>query len=71
MVTPSVSRRAFIGTTAVAGAGLMLASGSKVFGQSGSANRKIKVALVGFGAQGRVLLESLLKIDGSPCLREL
>jgi len=64
MVTPSVSRRAFIGTTAVAGAGLMLASGSKVFGQSGSANRKIKVALVGFGAQGRVLLESLLKIDG-------
>ena len=42
----------------------MLASGAKVFGQTKSANGKINVALIGFGAQGRVLLESLLKIDG-------
>ena len=63
MVKPPLSRREFIGTTAAAGAGLMLASGAKVFGQTKSANSKINIALIGFGAQGRVLLESLLKID--------
>ena len=64
MVRQSISRREFIGATAAAGAGLMLASGAKVFGQTRSANGKINIALVGFGAQGRVLLESLLRIDG-------
>ena len=59
-----ISRREFIGTTAAAGAGLMLASGAKVFGQSKSANGKLNIALIGFGAEGRVLLESLLVIDG-------
>ena len=63
MVKQPISRREFIGTTAAAGAGLMLASSAKVFGQTRSANGKIKIALIGFGAQGRVLLESLLKID--------
>jgi hypothetical protein len=63
MVNQPITRREFIGTTAAAGAGLMLASGTKVFGQTKSANGKINIALVGFGAQGRVLLESLLKID--------
>ena len=63
MVRQSISRREFIGATAAAGAGLMLASGAKVFGQTRSANGKINIALVGFGAQGRVLLESLLRID--------
>src|ERR1700731_3322228 len=58
-----LTRREFIGATAAAGAGLVLASGTKVFGQKPSANGKMNVALVGFGAQGRVLLESLLKIQ--------
>ena len=64
MVNQPLTRREFIGTTATAGAGLMLASGADVFGQTKSASGKINVALVGFGAQGRVLLESLLKMDG-------
>jgi len=64
MVTPLLNRREFISTTAAAGAGLMLASGAKVLGQGTSANSKLNIALIGFGAQGRVLLESLLKIDG-------
>jgi predicted dehydrogenase len=63
MVTPSITRREFLGATAAAGAGLVLASGTKVFGQSKSPNGKLNIALIGFGAQGRVLLESLLKID--------
>ena len=63
MVNQPLTRREFIGATAAAGAGLMLASGAKVFGQTKSANGKINIALIGFGAQGRVLLESLLKID--------
>jgi len=62
-----LTRREFIGATAAAGAGLVLASGVKVFGQTaaagGSPNGKLNVALIGFGAQGRVLLESLLKIQ--------
>ena len=64
MVKQPFTRRDFISTTAAAGAGVMLASGTKVFGQTKSANGKINIALIGFGAQGRVLLESLLKIDG-------
>lgn len=56
------TRREFIGTAAV-GAGLVLASGAKVLGQTKSPNSKITVALIGYGAEGRVLVESLLKID--------
>jgi predicted dehydrogenase len=63
MVNQPLTRREFIGATAAAGAGLMLASGTKIFGQTKSANGKINIALIGFGAQGRVLLESLLRID--------
>lgn len=63
MVKSSLTRREFIGTTAAAGAGLVLASGTNVFGQSKSPNGKINVALIGYGAEGRVLVESLLKID--------
>ncbi len=40
----------------------MLASGTKVFGQSKSPNDKLQIALIGYGAEGRVLVESLLKI---------
>jgi predicted dehydrogenase len=64
MVNQTINRREFIGTSAAAGAGLMLASGAKVFGQTKSPNSKINVAVIGYGAQGRVLVESLLKIDG-------
>jgi len=64
MVTDSITRREFLQTTAAAGAGLLLASGGTVLGQSGSPNSKINVALIGFGAEGRVLLESLLIIEG-------
>ena len=51
--------------TAAAGASLALA-GTKVFGQSNnpSAAKPMEIALIGFGAQGRVLLESILKIEG-------
>jgi predicted dehydrogenase len=62
MVKSSLTRREFIGTAAV-GAGLVLASGAKVLGQTKSPNGKINIALIGYGAQGRVLVESLLKID--------
>ena len=61
-----LTRREFLGATAAAGAGLVLASGAKALGQTaaaGSPNSKLNVALIGFGAQGRVLLESLLKIQ--------
>ncbi|MDE3068153.1 MAG: Gfo/Idh/MocA family oxidoreductase [Verrucomicrobiota bacterium] len=64
MVNSSITRREFIGATAAAGAGLMLAPGAKVFGQTKSANGKLNVALIGFGAEGRVLMESLLVIPG-------
>jgi predicted dehydrogenase len=64
MVTQPISRRKFIGTTAAAGAGLVLASRVKSYGQTPSANSKLNVALIGFGAEGRVLMESLLKIKG-------
>jgi predicted dehydrogenase len=63
MVENQISRREFVRTTAVAGAGLMLAAAAPSFAQTKSPNKKLNVALIGFGAQGRVLLESLLKID--------
>ncbi len=63
MVENRITRRDFVRATA-AGTGLVLAAGAPVFGQGQSANGRLNVALIGFGAQGRVLLESLLKIDG-------
>jgi predicted dehydrogenase len=65
MVTNSITRRDFVRTTAAAGAGLWLASGTRALAQTDPApGKKLNVALVGFGAQGRVLLESLLIIEG-------
>jgi predicted dehydrogenase len=64
MVADSINRRQFIGATAAAGAGLVLASGAKLFSQPSSPNSRLNIALIGFGAEGRVLLESLLKIEG-------
>jgi predicted dehydrogenase len=64
MVNNLITRRDFVRTTAAAGAGLVLTSGRSAFAQNKSPNGKLNIALIGFGAQGRVLLESLLKIDG-------
>jgi len=71
MVTPddsvfggAISRRRFVQLSAAAGAGSLLASAPFVRAQGGpSANGKLQIALIGLGAQGRVLLDSLLKID--------
>jgi predicted dehydrogenase len=65
MVTENkISRRDFLGTTAAAGAGVMLASSAKVFAQTAGANSKINFALIGCGAEGQVLLDSLTVIEG-------
>ena len=73
MVTPNnsreFSRREFLGTTAVAGAGLLLTScspdsGPKTAASKASTLNKINIALIGCGAQGQVLLESLKVIEG-------
>jgi predicted dehydrogenase len=64
VVENHITRREFVRVTAAAGASLALA-GTKVFGQGNpGAGKPLEIALIGFGAQGRVLLESLLKIDG-------
>ncbi|HEX7652446.1 MAG TPA: Gfo/Idh/MocA family oxidoreductase [Verrucomicrobiae bacterium] len=74
MVTPTPStreltRREFIGTTAAAGAGLLLAGCSPDNGTQPAAGKttplnKINIALIGCGAQGQVLLNSLTVIEG-------
>ena len=73
MVTPNnsreLSRREFIGATAAAGAGLLLTScspesGPKTGATKASTLSKINIALIGCGAEGQVLLESLTVIEG-------
>ena len=69
MVTPSINRREFIGATAAAGAGLLLSScspdsGSKTAVNKASSLNKINMALIGCGAEGQVLLDSLQVIEG-------
>jgi FlaA1/EpsC-like NDP-sugar epimerase len=69
MVTPPITRREFIGATAAAGAGLLLTScspdsNSKNAANKASALNKINIALIGCGAQGQVLLDSLRVIEG-------
>ena len=69
MVKTLITRRDFIGATAAAGAGLMLTSCSPDSGQQPVEKKKstlntINVALIGYGEEGQVLLESLLRIDG-------
>ena len=58
--TSGLSRRSFLGLSAGA---LSLASSPRLFSQTaGATDKPLRVALVGYGAQGRVLAESLLKI---------
>jgi predicted dehydrogenase len=68
MVNPPISRREFLGATAAAGAGLLLTSCRPDDTPRPSSKKSplapLNVALIGFGEEGRVLLESLLNIDG-------
>jgi predicted dehydrogenase len=65
MVKPLITRRDFLGTTAVAGAGLLLSSCSQeapMAEKKKSSLNAINVALIGYGAEGGVLSESLMNI---------
>jgi predicted dehydrogenase len=68
MVNPLITRRGFLGTTAAAGAGLLLTSCRPDSGipsaTKKSALNTLNVGLIGFGEEGKVLLESLLNIEG-------
>ena len=69
MVNQPFTRREFLGTTVAAGAGLLLTScrpesASSPAAVQGSVLNKINVALIGCGAQGQVLLDSLMVIEG-------
>ena len=69
MVDPLLSRREFIGATAAAGAAMLLNGCKSDSGQAGAPVKKsslndIHIALIGYGEEGKVLLESLLNIEG-------
>ncbi len=69
MVKQPITRREFLGTTAVAGAGLLLASCSPDAGTKSNTAKtsplsQLNIALIGCGAEGQVLLDSLLVIEG-------
>ena len=64
-----LNRRDFISATAVAGAAMLLEACNSNTGEQPAAIRKsslntINVALVGYGEEGKILLESLLNIEG-------
>ncbi|HEY1580208.1 MAG TPA: Gfo/Idh/MocA family oxidoreductase [Terracidiphilus sp.] len=64
-----LNRREFISTTAVAGAAMLLEacksnSGEQTATVKKSSPNTINVALIGYGEEGKVLLESLLNIEG-------
>src|SRR5579862_6818069 len=65
----SLNRREFIGATAIAGAGMLLEacksdSGEKPAALKTSSLNTLNVALIGYGEEGKILLESLLNIEG-------
>jgi len=69
MVDPLLNRREFINATAVASAGLLLNGCKSDAGPHPAAAAKsslstINIALIGYGEEGKVLLESLLNIEG-------
>ncbi len=55
------TRRDFLKTASVAGGGLVISS-SLLNAASAKSGKKLKVAMVGVGAEGRVLLQSLVKM---------
>src|ERR1700744_5353204 len=68
MLKPLITRRDFLGTTAVAGAGLLLSSCSPDTApteQKKSSANALRVALIGYGAEGGVLSESLMNLMNS------
>jgi predicted dehydrogenase len=69
MVNPPLNRRDFIAATAVASAGMLLdgcksESGEEKAAQKKSSLNTINIALIGYGEEGKVLLEPLLNIEG-------
>ncbi len=58
------TRRDFLKTAGIAGGGLVLSTGSLLHAQEGQlrGGKKLNVALLGVGAEGKVLLESMLKL---------
>jgi len=68
MVNPLLNRRDFISATAVAGAGMLLTScksDSSPKGPVGTSSQSIiNIALIGCGEEGRLLLDSILNIEG-------
>src|ERR1700689_2884300 len=69
MVNPLLNRREFISATTVAGAGLLLNGCKADFNEKTAAAGKsslnaINIALIGYGEEGKVLLESILNIEG-------
>lgn len=59
----SFTRRNFLKTAGVAGGGMMMSSGF-LRGQGGSPNERLNIAIVGVGAEGKVLLDAMSKIPG-------
>ena len=64
----TLNRREFIGATAIAGAGMLLeackSDSQKTAAPAKSSLSTINIALIGYGEEGKVLLESLLNIEG-------
>ena len=58
-----ISRRDFLATTAAAGAGFWLTSPLRA-AEPASKNDELRIAIIGAGTQGMVLLENCLKIPG-------
>ncbi|MDB6137022.1 MAG: afr 2 [Verrucomicrobiaceae bacterium] len=63
-LTPFMDRRNFLRTSVLTGTGVYLATSKGAVAQQTSPDRKLKVALVGAGAQGKRLLESCSDIEG-------
>ena len=58
---PGLSRRKFLATSA--GAALALAAGPRLFAIGSEDSKRLRVAVIGFGAEGRVLVDSIMKIS--------
>ncbi|PTX99758.1 gfo/Idh/MocA family oxidoreductase [Verrucomicrobia bacterium LW23] len=60
---PLTTRRRFLQSTAAAGAALVMARPGRAIANT-LGDKEIRIALVGVGIQGRVLMDSVLKIPG-------
>ncbi len=59
-----LSRRKFLTTAATAGTAFAFARPARLLAQAAGAGDTLNIALIGVGAQGRVLMEDTLKIPG-------